>query len=83
MRGVGAVQITKELQHDTFWLRIVQIGHGQKLWRQLVKGRGLCLVDSLSAAERMYVQIPPRFAADQIIEVLSDVNIEVLSTSVG
>ena len=62
------IQRTKQLQHDTLWLRVVQVGYGQKLWRQLVKGRGLFLVDALSAAEGTYVQIPPRFAVEQIMK---------------
>jgi hypothetical protein len=70
-------QVTKQLQRDTQWLRVVHIGYGGELWLLLAKTRGFLIVVSLLAAEGLYVEIPPRLTVEEVIEVLSDISTEV------
>jgi hypothetical protein len=68
---------SRQMGHETQWLRVVHSGYGLEAWRQGARDRGFFLVCSLSSAEGMYVQIPPRSTVEQVVDVLLDVNMTV------
>jgi hypothetical protein len=70
-------RVSAELKHNTTWIRVIHSGYGPERWRQGIRDQGFFLVGSLSAAEGTYVQIPPRCTVEEVIQVLTDINISV------
>jgi hypothetical protein len=62
---------------DTTWLRVVHRGYGQAAWREALRDVALTTIDGPFASEGDYVRIPDGKSAEDIVNILIEINLKV------
>lgn len=70
-------RVSKQLQRDTTWFRVVHSGYGQEAWRAAVQNHGLVVIQAHSPAEGTYVRIPDETSPEDMVLMLTDINLSV------
>jgi hypothetical protein len=70
-------RVSKQLQRDTSWFRVVHSGYGQEAWRAAVQHHGLVVIQAHSPAEGTYVRIPDETSPEDMVLMLTDINLSV------
>jgi hypothetical protein len=70
-------RVSKQLQCDTTWFRVVHSGYGQDAWRVAVQNYGLTVFRAHSPAEGIYVRIPEDTSPEDMVLVLTEINLNV------
>jgi hypothetical protein len=70
-------RVSKQLQCDTTWFRVVHSGYGQDAWRVAVQSHGLTVIRAHSPAEGTYVRIPEDTSPEDMVLCLTDINLNV------
>jgi hypothetical protein len=70
-------RVSKQLQRDTTWFRVVHSGYGQDAWRVAVQTHGLTVIRAHSPAEGTYVRIPEDTSPEDMVLVLTEINLNV------
>jgi hypothetical protein len=70
-------RVSKQLGHDTTWFRVVHSGYGQEAWRAAVQNHGLVVIQAHSPAEGTYVRIPDETSPEDMVLMLTEINLSV------
>jgi hypothetical protein len=65
---------SRKLGRKTSWLRVVHRGYGQIAWRNELQNKKLTVVCGLLASEGDYVLIPDGLCAQNIVDMMTEIN---------